>query len=70
MPSALKLSSFLSDMILGAHPSVCTMIVGFSSIAVSSPCCTSRVRSLVRLILIQNVSANADTMSAFFAGLL
>ena len=25
MPSALKLSSFLSEIMLGAHPSVCTM---------------------------------------------
>ena len=70
IPSALKLSSFLSDMMFGVHPSVCTMMVGFSSTAVSRPCCTSNVRSLVRLILMRNVSENADTMSAFSAGLL
>ena len=55
MPSALKLSSFFSDIMFGVHPSVCTIIVGFSSTAVSSPCCTRRVRSLVRLILMRNV---------------
>ena len=70
MPSALKLSSFLRDIILGVHPSVCTMIVGFSSTAVSRPCCTSRVRSLVRLILMRKVSENAETMSVFSTWLL
>ena len=34
IPSALKLLSFLSDMVFGTHPSVCTVIVGLSSSAV------------------------------------
>ncbi len=42
------------------------MIVGLVSTAVSRPCCTSRVRSLVRFILMRKVSENAETMSAFF----
>ena len=66
MPSALKFSSFCSEIMFGVHPSVCTTMVGLSSTAVSRPCCTRRVRSLVRFILMRKVSEKADTMSAFF----
>ena len=38
MPSALKFSSFFSEIMFGVHPSVCTTMVGLSSTAVSRPC--------------------------------
>ena len=66
MPSALKLESLRREMTFGVQPSVCTSMVGLSSCSASRPCCTSRVLSFERFILMRNVMENADTMSAFF----
>ena len=68
MPSALKLESLRRETMFGIHPSVCTEMVGLSSCSASRPCCTSRVLSFERLILMRNVMENAETMSAFFVG--
>ena len=70
MPSALKLESLRIEMTFGIQPSVCTAMVGLSSCSASRPSCTSRVLSFERFILMRNVMENAETMSAFFAGLL